>query len=351
MRYEQAHRGTLNGLMALNIIDRYSSSSGKLESPELTARERGLSYCIQYLPEYAAFPEHQSLARYLAIGFNLNPQTDECFSKLMQSSERQTAACAKFWRARWRLSRANAKAALRRQLDAMQANTSEATPEELENERQLKAELARHMDDEPIAKLAAEAMSDLRDLEKSGTDLHLLVTKPVEPDSDIYRVDRETEMPSLAEMARGALFKEEHLRLGCQAAEMELTLLEGKTWSLQKCLGKVVVMQFSFHGCGPCESMYPYFHKLIEKHGERVSIVSIMTDDKVEDAQECVKTHNMIWNVHWEGKRGPLNTLWAVESYPTIYVIGPDGKIAGRNLRYEELLNQVAELLEHKEDK
>jgi cytochrome oxidase Cu insertion factor (SCO1/SenC/PrrC family) len=91
--------------------------------------------------------------------------------------------------------------------------------------------------------------------------------------------------------------------------------------------------------------MYPDLRELQETHADRLSIVSIMCDEHRADAEEGVTTGKLTWNVHWDGKRGPVATRWAVTSFPTVYIIDPLGRIAEMNLRGEELRAEIARLL------
>jgi hypothetical protein len=92
--------------------------------------------------------------------------------------------------------------------------------------------------------------------------------------------------------------------------------------------------------------MYPGLRELQKTHGEHLSILSVMTDEKHSDTEEAASSGKITWNLHWDGHRGPLATKWAVTGFPTVYVIDPDGRIAGNSLRGDELRDKVAELLQ-----
>jgi hypothetical protein len=70
-----------------------------------------------------------------------------------------------------------------------------------------------------------------------------------------------------------------------------------------------------------------------------------MTDEKRSDAEEGGSSGKMTWNLHWDGHRGPLATKWAVNGFPTVYIVDPEGRIAASGLRGDELREKVAELL------
>lgn len=50
------------------------------------------------------------------------------------------------------------------------------------------------------------------------------------------------------------------------------------------------------------------------------------------------------WDVTWDGDGGPIATLWAVQAFPTVYVIAPDGTIAAADLSGVALRDKVKQL-------
>ena len=106
-----------------------------------------------------------------------------------------------------------------------------------------------------------------------------------------------------------------------------------------------MVIQFSFKGCGPCEAMYPDLQEIQKDYGAKVSILSIMADEKQSTTEEAVKLGTLSWDVHWDGFRGPLATRWAVSYHPTVYVLDTKGFVAGQDLRGKQLKQKVAELV------
>jgi thiol-disulfide isomerase/thioredoxin len=159
--------------------------------------------------------------------------------------------------------------------------------------------------------------------------------------------DKATQMmPRLSELAEGVLFKESHLRPGKPAPDLELSLVNEKPWSLAAQRGKVVIIQFSFKGCGPCEAMYPDLRELQTSYTESLSIVSIMADEKRQDTEEAVSEGKLTWNVHWDGRRGPIATRWAVRGFPDVYVIDRNGEVAACDLYGHELRDKVTQLLD-----
>jgi len=109
--------------------------------------------------------------------------------------------------------------------------------------------------------------------------------------------------------------------------------------------GKVVIIQFCFKGCGPCEAMYPDLREIQKEYGQKISILSITADEKQDETEEAVKVGELTWDVHWDGFRGPIATRWAVSYHPTVYVLDSKGVVASKDLRGKQLKQKVAELV------
>ena len=57
-----------------------------------------------------------------------------------------------------------------------------------------------------------------------------------------------------------------------------------------------------------CERMDRLRAEIQQKHGKRVSILSIMNDEQRGDTESAVSEGKLTWNVHWDGFRGPVAT-------------------------------------------
>ena len=152
--------------------------------------------------------------------------------------------------------------------------------------------------------------------------------------------------PAIKDLANGVLFRERHLNVGKQIDNFELDTLDGNQWSLKKDVGTVTVIQFSFKGCGPCERMYPFLRKLKDDHGSKVDILSVLADRDLADARDSVESGKIIWHAYWDGRDGPMSTLWSVESFPSIYIVDSQRTVQAIGLRGEDLVRMVEELLQ-----
>ena len=193
----------------------------------------------------------------------------------------------------------------------------------------------------------SEAVALLEELAKTQSSRRWPAVQRVDLNGYLIRIDenRTREWPFISSLAAGVLFKETYLREGKRAPDLNVKLVSGHDWSLAAQSGRVTIIQFSLKGCGPCEDMYPDLREIQQTYGNRVSILSIMADEKVEDTREAISSGKMTWNVYWDGFRGPLATRWSVDSFPKVYVIDAQGHVAASRLRGERLKNVVASLV------
>ncbi|QDV46722.1 Thiol-disulfide oxidoreductase ResA [Stieleria neptunia] len=121
----------------------------------------------------------------------------------------------------------------------------------------------------------------------------------------------------------------------------------GKPMSLADFHGNVVVVMFSFKGCGPCEAMYPDNRQLIEElSGQPFVFVGIQADETIETVHESLDSKTITWRVWWDRKdSNRISAQWNVREWPTTFVLDQRGVIRFRYLRGQELANAVRSLL------
>lgn len=336
------HRGMREGLMGLRQLVLLGAGGGEPENP----RDLGRRFAITQLETYGQSPELPEILRYLDVG-NYDPAVEQFLRTFAQSGEASSAnqQFSKFMLARLSLAQVDARDYMERRLRELQDGAESGYPGEAERLRS-RLEIAV-----PLAKLQAlekEAIQLLEMLASSTTGFRQPAIKADDEDWLFIRAEPEPieSMPLVSELAAGVLFKHRHLRIGQPAPKLEIELIDGSDWSLAEQRGKVVIVQFSFKGCGPCEAMYPDLRGLQTAHPDSLSVLSIMADKDSTVTQEAVRSGQLNWCVSWDGQRGPTITQWGVKSFPTIYVIDSKGMIAALGLRGERLKEKIADLLE-----
>ena len=127
--------------------------------------------------------------------------------------------------------------------------------------------------------------------------------------------------------------------------DFEVILHDGQKWRLAHQQGKVTIIQFSFEGCGPCAQMYPELAEIQKKFADKVSVLTIMQDTQ-ETVVESVKSHKMTWSVCADGENSRLVNEWSISSFPTVYVVAPNGIIVEHDPLLFSFADLIAQLLE-----
>ncbi|QDT92204.1 TlpA family protein disulfide reductase [Gimesia algae] len=338
--FERTHHGTHAGLMAVRKLIHLGGGGGEFEN----ARDVGRRQTLQVLKDYGQTREFPEIIRSLDTG-NFEPQVEVTLNQIIKDPQvsEDNRLYASFVLARLSLKLRNWQQSWERRLKELQNGSDVSYPREKESLLSWKA-LAKS--ENKLDEVEQEAIQILETLSSSNSEVRQPGVTNIDDNWHIIEFDSEKtkSKPTLKEMAAGLLFKERHLKEGQPAPDLKLKLVSGENWSLADQLGKTVIIQFSFKGCGPCEAMYPDLRELAAKHNEKLTILSIMADEKQEDTTDAVKSGKITWNVYWDDFGGPVATQWAVTGFPTVYVIGPDGKIVTYRLRGEKLKAKIAEL-------
>jgi thiol-disulfide isomerase/thioredoxin len=156
-------------------------------------------------------------------------------------------------------------------------------------------------------------------------------------------------LTSAARMGLEDLTALKQLRIGGDPIPFEVTDLDGKTLSLEKLKGKVVLIDFWATWCGPCKVEMPNVIKLHKKYNEKgFEIVGISLDRDKAALENYIRTNKMEWPQHFDGAgwQNGVATKYKVRSIPATYLIDRKGKIRYRSLRGTALEEAVAELVD-----
>ena len=138
--------------------------------------------------------------------------------------------------------------------------------------------------------------------------------------------------------------------IGKTAIETKGKTLGGSPFNLADQKGKVTVLAFSGHWCGPCVKMHAIEKELLQKYAaDQLTIVEINSDglDRLASVEQKVRTDGLHWQIVVDGPHGPLSKKWNITSWPTFYVLDRKHRICRRASGYigRELVNWIEQLI------
>lgn len=134
---------------------------------------------------------------------------------------------------------------------------------------------------------------------------------------------------------------------GHPAPEIKGTNLEdGKAISLSALKGKYVFIDFWSTTCGPCIADFPALVKLYNSYDKKkIEFVGMADERDKGKVKELLDSYQIKWPTLISNTETTFFKGYNVSSYPTSFLIAPDGKIAKLDLRSKELKNVLDELL------
>jgi peroxiredoxin len=137
----------------------------------------------------------------------------------------------------------------------------------------------------------------------------------------VLRKTTETEKKQMLEMQKSMRQpnQERSELLGKKASPFTVKDITGKTYSLKKLKGKVVVLNFWFVECKPCVMEIPDLNKLVDKYkGKDVVFIGLATNDKTR-IENFIKNTPFNYQIISDSKA--VAEMYKVSSYPTHIVI------------------------------
>jgi peroxiredoxin len=151
----------------------------------------------------------------------------------------------------------------------------------------------------------------------------------------------------LGKEAERGLFALRQLGIGKTAPDIEGEDLDGQRFKLSDYRGKVVVLTFCGHWCGPCRAMNPHLQRMVERlAAEPFALLEVNSDDDPEAVRRTMRKEKRTWRCWFDGGRqGPIARRWDVGHRPTVFVLDGTGVIRYKELRDQPLEQAVQMLL------
>lgn len=134
------------------------------------------------------------------------------------------------------------------------------------------------------------------------------------------------------------------LVVGAEFPGIEGKALDGAAVSTAALKGKFVLVDFWATWCPPCRDEIPRVLAAYEKyHAKGFEVLAISLDQNEEDLKKFVAEKKLPWPQIYEGADA-IAEKFGIESIPTTYLLGADGRIVAVGPRGEALAQKLAEL-------
>ncbi|HYV28049.1 MAG TPA: redoxin domain-containing protein [Candidatus Eisenbacteria bacterium] len=163
------------------------------------------------------------------------------------------------------------------------------------------------------------------------------------PDSPGGRSDEAFDVGKIEMKARNAL------KLGSIAPDFEVKTVDDKPIKLSECAGKFVLLDFWAVWCGPCVAETPRLKETYEafKNDARFRMIGLSLDPISKTPRDYARKNELGWTMGFLGEwsKADLPGKYGVDGIPSIFLIGPDGKILARDLRGDAIKTAVERAL------
>lgn len=121
-----------------------------------------------------------------------------------------------------------------------------------------------------------------------------------------------------------------------QAPDFSLSSTGTERVSLSKHSGDLVLLDFWASWCSSCRKSFPWLNKIQEQYGAKgFKVIAINLDSNRKDADKMLEKLKVNFTVGFDPD-GKVPDMYGVETMPTSFLIGRDGKVISIIEGFEE---------------
>jgi thiol-disulfide isomerase/thioredoxin len=185
--------------------------------------------------------------------------------------------------------------------------------------RELSAAIAKFLETHPDdARRPALRLTEAQALENFDAAAARTIYEEVAGDED----------PDIAQAAKSGL---DLMEMRAQPLELSFTAVDGRKVDLADLRGKVVLVDFWATWCPPCVEEAPQLVEIYEQFKDRgFEIVGVSLDNDKGALEKFTAENKMNWPQFFDGKGwdNELAQRFKIQSVPTMWLLGKDGKLA-----------------------
>ena len=145
-----------------------------------------------------------------------------------------------------------------------------------------------------------------------------------------------------------------NLKVGSEAPDISGFTPDGKEYMLSDFRGKYVFIDFWASWCAPCRREIPYLKEALahSDNSDCLVVLSYSIDNKRPDWVNCIEK-NQLTHKNWihistlKGWNSEGIKLFSVKGVPFTALIDPDGNVVQFNLRGEEMVKKLKEVVDN----
>jgi RNA polymerase sigma factor (sigma-70 family) len=216
-------------------------------------------------------------------------------------------------------------------------------------------------------KVAPDGLFRVEDVEAGTYDLRISVNeRPLNPRSAGFGGDplgwarravivpempcgRSDEPLDLGAIALEPAKKPVVIKVGDPAPPFRVEDLGGQILSLADYQGRYLLLDFWATWCGPCLAETPHLKATFEAFGKdkHFAMIGLSLDASKDDPRQYATKHGLGWTQGFLGdwSQAKLPETYGVQGIPSIWLIGPDGRVVAKDLRGAQIQAAVAKAL------